>query len=1433
MTNAPLAHLQAAGGRRRPREPKPGGAGPGRPRAGPALFIIMLESLLQWVAMGAGYQPHGAPGTPADDLPEKATDAAFVDDLLLFSASIDSMTAHLRKLEAFCEWSGMAVSMPKTMSTCLEYGGGSNARERMESALRINGEPIHFLTSHETYKYLGVHFRMDLSGTDHCAAMRATLVKHVKQLQDSALYGRDVWHLAQTVLFPKACYAFAMGLYTEHHVTQLQTTLLACIKHALRLHKSTQNAMLTLQIEQNGVGAPDLVAQYCEDASEGLKGALRDTGRLGRLTRQVFLAHTHAAGGDASKLTTRAAAQQSLICRRLALLSRHGILPENMTPTLDDLRDGEFVLRQTQAQSTPIDSEDSDEEPAVNAQPAAAPPIDTHRAAIDAALGLRRDFIHEAQAECYEQEEFTHLRRVHAVRTYKGKHGVQLQHLCEWGDSTVLKSNLKASPHLDRAVAHREPVLPTRCPRAAAGGRKTWQRTNGDPPRLLCRNLPPHLRAATAQQLLAAATRPSDALRVRWKLHWCHLTPNLQRTYARALADFHDNPQQLSSPPIRHVAQPWPTSVPSVTIVTDECNPDLDIVAPGAACVSADGSDALFHDAAGRFRGRTSAANARDLWQRFRAAQPGCTIPQFCARMIQLLRLHTAPARRRSDHTSHQLKAKHQHSLPSQLVAALRDSFNIGSEMFASPLNVHPGMQRFWTPTQSDTDFAGAQHDAFSAPWTGSALVHPEFEDASLAKAAKHAIAAAHGEEPCLFVFVAPRWHTKAFHRALVHSNKARLLFAAPAKTLQTTHHQHGAVSAETRTYTWPIDAWLISNDAGMMEHYDDTKLPALQAAIAAACSPGAPGVAATAPPPRASIYLSWLASELTDPTQPAPHLPHRVRRHTSPTPSATSAFNPGDAPPLADLAPLHSRQPAFTHAADVIYTDGSLKKGSPACGCGAYRASQPGYSASFHFSGEQTIMRAELSAISYALSSVPLTESITIATDSLSSLQAIRKTLNRPHRVADHRHEHLLRKIARQLQARNTAGSTTRLCKVRAHTGIVGNEAADKLAKAAVEDNCSAPEVSNPREAVHRFAWATTDDAGRAVPLADGKQVRAAAVAARNARIRTTEPATVAAKWMAAVAADGLLPAASNAFRSARDVTHREKTAMLQLRCGRWIANGLRHKWKLAPSPRCPHCASQCGAYDCGWHTAAGCQHPTLGGMATFRHDKAVHMIVDKVLKAHHEQPFQLLVSAGRRYQESTAPITKTIPEWALPGCTLTPDLVLILGLAEGAPPPPRPTPSITFVIADLAVGHGRTSTARITRKQTKYASLIRDLRQRGWSAHAAAQGTCAPELTDDDQDAEIPAAAGTPLPPAAPRAPRNTDIFVASLGAAGELYESTVHTLRALGIDKPAITTLLAALHLHLIRSTSNILSTRRKLDALLQQQPVQPASARTGQG
>jgi hypothetical protein len=220
---------------------------------------------------------------------------------------------------------------------------------------------------------------------------------------------------------------------------------------------------------------------------------------------------------------------------------------------------------------------------------------------------------------------------------------------------------------------------------------------------------------------------------------------------------------------------------------------------------------------------------------------------------------------------------------------------------------------------------------------------------------------------------------------------------------------------------------------------------------------------------------------------------------------------------------------------------------------------------------------------------------------------------------------------------------------------------------------------------------------------------------------------------------------------------------------------------------------------------------------MVTYRHDHGANTIADAILKSHHERPFHLYISAGRRYLEHDAPLLASIPDWALPGNTLKPDLVLILGWSADMPPPTTPTADIEFIIADVTYSRGYASAAAIALKQAKYAQLVAALRARGWSVRCVSAGTCAPAphlraAADNDEDASQ-SSSPAPAPVTA-----LTDILVISLGSTGELYQSTRNSLRALDIDNHRIDTLLTALHHLTITHAGRIIRTRRKLDSLL---------------
>jgi len=89
--------------------------------------------------------------------------------------------------------------------------------------------------------------------------------------------------------------------------------------------------------------------------------------------------------------------------------------------------------------------------------------------------------------------------------------------------------------------------------------------------------------------------------------------------------------------------------------------------------------------------------------------------------------------------------------------------------------------------------------------------------------------------------------------------------------------------------------------------------------------------------------------------------------------------------------------------------------------------------------------------AIQQAFIHSEIHEELTIYSDSLCSLQLVNLHIDNPNRTRENKHRDLMDDIAIHIifNIRNAA-VTTRLLEVRSHSGIVGNDAADTLAKEA-----------------------------------------------------------------------------------------------------------------------------------------------------------------------------------------------------------------------------------------------------------------------------------------------------------------------------------------------------------------------------------------------
>jgi ribonuclease HI len=401
--------------------------------------------------------------------------------------------------------------------------------------------------------------------------------------------------------------------------------------------------------------------------------------------------------------------------------------------------------------------------------------------------------------------------------------------------------------------------------------------------------------------------------------------------------------------------------------------------------------------------------------------------------------------------------------------ALQKDIPALRQERFASPLNYHAGMQRYWSCYERDQLF-GALHDAYSSQWTGLSVANPEYDSKEMYKAVSWAVHSAHiTDQPTMTVFILPAW-TEGSNTAYMKwvnkmPNTCRLLTTIPKRAFKFVPPQVNTMGMDPQDAghpQWDINILLVGNAAGYTQSFGIT------------------------PETSTAELKTTLIEAINDHSQPSPPLSWSQLKHHWPQ------EEPRHAPPKEELDPLLYKPPWKVKAAptdskipwmlpyqpgsnpqsnsrtddlpitehplkydwtELAYTDGSQKtiplgqegQQTTVIGSGLYvpatntapeqligiRANSPGHN---------TAYRAELIGILGAFRQ----GNSRIMTDSVNSIHAIKATMHYPMRIRFHRHRNLLEEIRAAILALDEQAM---LIKIRGHAGIPGNEMADDIA--------------------------------------------------------------------------------------------------------------------------------------------------------------------------------------------------------------------------------------------------------------------------------------------------------------------------------------------------------------------------------------------------
>jgi ribonuclease HI len=301
-----------------------------------------------------------------------------------------------------------------------------------------------------------------------------------------------------------------------------------------------------------------------------------------------------------------------------------------------------------------------------------------------------------------------------------------------------------------------------------------------------------------------------------------------------------------------------------------------------------------------------------------------------------------------------------------------------------------------------------------------------------------------------------------------------------------------------------------------------------------------------------------------------------------------------------------------------MCYTDGSRHKheGREVTGAGYYIPAPQGQDQTRTIFPKgtgvsNTILRAELTGILVALHN----GHTTIATDSANSLQLIRKAILHPMQLQTHLHRGLLLDIVRAIEAITAkTGGTVHLLKVKAHSGVIGNECADVIAKKAAQlgnmCDCGRQFQENP---FADHVWVETKpDATEEAPqiLSNAGQALKQYILQTSGLGASNTQSTYFKLWqiVAEAAAPGSL---SQIFRDNK-ITFRQKRLALQYRNDNLYNQKHAFRWKRATNPNC----LCCGSPDSATHMLQGPCTETHSAMVTNRHHGAVGLVAKAVLK-------------------------------------------------------------------------------------------------------------------------------------------------------------------------------------------------------------------------
>ena len=183
----------------------------------------------------------------------------FVDDLKLYSSSVEKAKIQLDIVTTFSNNIGMSFGLDKCAYLCIEHG----KRKSLEESIVINDTEIRELDIGETYTYLGVDENIGMNGELNKDKVKREYLRRTRKIWKSELNARNK-------VTAHNCFAVAMvrptvGIldWSKQEIRDIDTATRKILAMTGSLNKKSDIDRLYVKRDQGGRGIISIEDRYC------------------------------------------------------------------------------------------------------------------------------------------------------------------------------------------------------------------------------------------------------------------------------------------------------------------------------------------------------------------------------------------------------------------------------------------------------------------------------------------------------------------------------------------------------------------------------------------------------------------------------------------------------------------------------------------------------------------------------------------------------------------------------------------------------------------------------------------------------------------------------------------------------------------------------------------------------------------------------------------------------------------------------------------------------------------------------------------------------------------------------------------------------------------------------------------------------------------